>query len=147
MRVFEIMNAGVQNVPPTLAASEAWELMRRSAIHHLVVKQGPAILGVISDRDLGSRRGESVRAGRSVADLMSDGVVTIDANATVRQAANRMRGRSIGCMPVTRSGRLVGMVTVSDLLELLGRGIDRPALKIRPNLHFRVPHRRRAKSW
>jgi CBS domain-containing protein len=38
--------------------------------------------------------------------------------------------------------RLVGIVTVSDLLELLGRGIDRPAKPARRGLHHRAPHRK-----
>ena len=52
--------------------------------------------------------------------------VTADRTDTVRVVANRMRGRSIGCVPVVDRERLIGIVTVSDLLEALGRGIDRP---------------------
>ncbi len=40
------------------------------------------------------------------------------------------------------SERLVGIVTVSDLLEALGRGIDRPATETRRMATHRVPHRK-----
>jgi CBS domain-containing protein len=73
---------------------------------------------------------------------MTRHTVTIDPQETVRRAANVMRGRTIGCLPVIRGGRLVGIVTVSDLLELLGRGIDRPAKAERRGLHYRRPHRK-----
>jgi CBS domain-containing protein len=45
-------------------------------------------------------------------------------------------------VPVVDRGRLVGILTVSDLLELLGRGGDRPARPERHGLHHRVPHRK-----
>lgn len=65
-------------------------------------------------------------SGRTtVADLMTAPAVTVEPTATVRQAANLMRGRSIGCLVVIESARDVGIVTVSDLLELVGRGLDR----------------------
>jgi CBS domain-containing protein len=47
MRVFEIMTEGVQTVPPTMPASDAWELMRRKRIHHLVATTGTEIVGVL----------------------------------------------------------------------------------------------------
>jgi hypothetical protein len=49
-----------------------------------------------------------------------------------------------------RSRPLVGIVTVSDLLELLGRGVDGPAKAARAPLRCRIPHRKRrgrAGSW
>jgi CBS domain-containing protein len=43
-----------------------------------------------------------------------------------------MRGRTIGCVPVVEGTRLVGIVTVSDLMRLLERAIKRPAKPSRP---------------
>jgi acetoin utilization protein AcuB len=142
MRAAEIMTKDVHTVPPEMAASDAWELMRRQRIHHLVVRGGTRVVGVLSDRDAGGRGGASLRARSVVADLMTAPVVTTDPDATVRQIANLMRGRTIGCLPVTTRGRVVGIVTVSDLLALLGRGVDRPAASRRRTLKFHTPHRK-----
>ena len=69
--------------------------------------------------------------------------MTVEPTITVRQAANVMRGRSIGCLVVVESGHAVGIVTVSDLLELVGRGLDRGAVTTtRRTLSHRAPHRR-----
>jgi CBS domain-containing protein len=40
-----------------------------------------------------------------------------------------MRGRTIGSLPVVEKGRLAGIVTVTDLLDLIGRGVERPVEK------------------
>jgi CBS domain-containing protein len=96
MRAQDFMSKAVQTVPPTMAAEDAWQLMRLKAIHHLVVNEGARLVGLLSDRDVGGRQGASVRKGRTVADLMSSRVVTAPPTISVREAANLMRGHSIG---------------------------------------------------
>ena len=144
MRVQDVMTEGVQTVSPGTAAEDAWALMRLKGIHHLVVTRGSRPIGVLSARDTGGIRGKSVRAGRTAADLMSEPVVTVPRTTPVRRAANLMRGRSIGCLVVTDKGKVVGIATAADLLELLGRGLERPVeTGKRWTLKHRVPHRKR----
>jgi acetoin utilization protein AcuB len=143
MRVQDVMTKEVQTIAPTASAVEAWELMRGRRIHHLVVTKGREVIGVLSDRDAGGRAGTAVRRTRTVSELMTRPAVTVGPAATIKKAANVMRGRSIGCLVVVDAGRAVGIVTVSDLLELVGRGMDRGASTTsRPLLNFRAPHRK-----
>ena len=142
MRVGELMTTKVRTVPAAMAARDAWELMRRERIHHLLVGSLREVVGVLSDRDAGGPHGDEIRDRATVAELMTPDPVTIDAHATVRQAANLIRGRTIGCLPITEGDRVVGIVTVSDLLEVLGRGVDRPSQPERTPLSHRVPHRK-----
>lgn len=145
MRVQDVMTEGVQTIAPTSSAEDAWELMRRNDFHHVVVTRGTRVVGLLSHRDAGGRQGELVRRGRTVGELMTKPVVTVEPTATVRKAANLMRGHSIGCVVVTNHGRVVGIVTVADLLDLLGRGVDRPAQSDkRWTLRHRAPHRKRS---
>jgi acetoin utilization protein AcuB len=141
MRAVDIMTEGVQTVPAAMPAAEAWELMRRKRIHHLIVTSGPQMLGVFSERDAAGRSGASIRARSTVADLMTPNVVSIDPSTPVRKVANLMRGRTIGCIPVRDGERLVGIVTVSDLLTLLGHGAGRAVQFGRRALHHRAPHK------
>ena len=148
MRVFEVMTAAVQTAPPTMSAAQARELMRRKRCHHLVVTHGRGVAGILSERDFKLSAAAAGTAGPAVADLMTTPVVTVAPNDTIRSVANLMRGRTIGCVPVVERGKLVGIVTVSDLLNTLGGGVDRPAAKSRRTLNFRVPHRKtRRVAW
>ena len=63
MRVRDVMTEGVQNVPPTMSAGQAWEIMRQQGIRHLVVVSGHDVIGVLSQRDAGGRSVGSVRIG------------------------------------------------------------------------------------
>jgi CBS domain-containing protein len=147
VRVEDIMSEAVQTVAPATEADRAWNLMRTQGIHHLVVTEGRRIIGVISDRDLGGRRGASVRKNQTVRDLMSKAVVTVPPTTPVRKAANLMRGRSIGCLVVSVAERALGIITVADLLELIGRGTERPvAATTRWTLKHRAPHHHRTKA-
>ena len=142
MRVKDIMTAGVETVSPAAAAEEAWNVMRLKGIHHLVVTEGRRIAGIVSHRDLGGRQGASVRKNRAVSDLMTQGVLIVPPDTPVRKAANLMRGRSIGCLVVGTTARAVGIITVADLLELIGRGAERPvAATTRWTIKHRAPHR------
>ena len=151
MRVQDVMTRRVSTVSAAATAADAWELMRTKRIHHLVVTEGREIVGVISDRDMGGRRGAAVRDKRLVSELMTARVVTVEPQAPVRKAANLLRGRSIGCLVITDRDRIAGIITTADLLELIGRGVDRPiAVSARRTINHRAPHRKRhsaAGAW
>lgn len=117
MKVSEIMTSGVQTVGPATPAVNARARMRTKRIHHLLVKEGSKLVGMLSARDFrrGARRGRATR--RLVADVMTPYVVTVKPNTSVYEAATLMRGRSIGSLIVVDRKRAVGIVTVADLLE------------------------------
>jgi CBS domain-containing protein len=143
MRVQDVMSAKVKTVGPNLPAEVAWTMMARHGCHHLVVTDGDRVVGILSNRDAGGRHGEVVRRHCAVGDLMTESVVVTSPETTVRRAANLMRGRSLGALVVVEDGRLRGLVTVSDLLELIGRGLERGASSARRRqLSHRVPHQR-----
>jgi acetoin utilization protein AcuB len=112
-------------------AEVAFQRMTLHRIHHLVVLEGRRVVGVLSERDLGGNRGGPLRTGRTVADLMARNVATASPATTVRQAANLLRGRHVGSLPVLEDGRLVGIVTVSDLLELVGEVVRKASTDAR----------------
>ncbi len=128
MKVRDIMSTRVQTIDMNEKAESAWNLMKWRRIHHVVVTDGPGqVVGVISARDLGGVDREEARKVRPVAAMMTAYAVKAVPEMPVRQAANVMRGWNIGCLPVVDDGRLVGIVTVSDLLRLVAEGADKPA--------------------
>jgi acetoin utilization protein AcuB len=127
------------------SAEAAWTRMQLDKIHHLIVVRDRKVVGVISDRDLGGRAGASIRGGRRVGELMTRHTITASSDTTVKRAANLLRGRTIGCLPIVDGAKLVGIVTTADLLELLGRGIERPVPSTRRwTLKHRGPRRKPA---
>ncbi len=131
MRLGEIMTREVKTVAPRESADAAYQRMRLNRIRHLVVVEGKRVLGIVSERDLGGSRGAANRSGRTVEDFMSRDVATASPETTIRQAANLLRGRTIGCLPVMDDSKLVGIVTVTDLLDLVGEVIRKASTDAR----------------
>jgi acetoin utilization protein AcuB len=145
MRVQDLMTSRVLTVSAGESAEQALALMREKGIHHLVVLQNQEVAGIVSSRDLEAIG--SFRQVQIVEDVMTSPAVTATPGMTLRQAANLLRGRSIGCLPVMDEGDLLGILTTTDLLEALGRGVARPISRSkRWVLKSRAPRRRAAQS-
>jgi acetoin utilization protein AcuB len=131
MRLGEIMTRDVKTAAPAESAEDAYRRMRLHRIRHLVVMEGKRVVGIVSERDLGGSRGAALRTGRTVEELMARDVATATLHTTIRQAANMLRGRTIGSLPVLEKAKLVGIVTVTDLLELVGEVIRKASTDAR----------------
>jgi acetoin utilization protein AcuB len=127
IRLRDVMKEQVESTSPRESAESAWNRMRTRRIRHLVVMNAGKVIGVLSDRDVAGSG--SLRRVETVGDVMSSPVVTGHPEMTLRAAANQLRGRSIGCLPILEDEKLVGIVTSTDLLEMLGKGVARPAAK------------------
>ena len=126
MRLADIMSSPVETIEAGVPVETAWNLMQEHGIHHLVVRLEGKAVGILSARDLSGPRGVALRWAGTAGELMATPVVTADPSMTVRAAANLLRGRAIGCLPVVSGERIVGIVTITDLLELIGRGLQKP---------------------
>jgi len=144
MRLQDIMSRDIKTTRPDASAAEAKNTMRTSGVRHLLVLDGLDVVGLVSDRDLGGRlsaNGAKIE-GLSVGDLMTRTVVTARPETTIRQAANLLRGHIIGCLVILDETKPVGIVTTTDLLDLLGRGAERPVERsTRWTLRSRGPRR------
>ena len=127
MHLQDVMSRDVETVTPEVPAEEALARMKRSGIHHLVVADRDEIVGIVSSHDLALAMVDAAGIPR-VGDFMTQGALTASPQMTVLEAANVLRGRAVGCLPVLEYRRLVGIVTISDKLTLLGeRGGGRAA--------------------
>ncbi len=123
MQLSDIMTTDVTTIHTEAPAEEAWQYLQQQGFRHLVVVRKDNIVGVLSDRDLGGKRGTAQRRGKTVSDVMTGNIVTARPGATIKEAAKQMRGKGVGCLPVVDQGKLVGIVTTADLLDLLAQGL------------------------
>ncbi|MEO8077932.1 MAG: CBS domain-containing protein [Acidobacteriota bacterium] len=123
MRVSEVMTGKVQTVDQHERIERARTLMRLRGIHHLVVVEGLRIVGLVSSEMLDRGEAEGIA---HVEDIMLRHVLVASPELTITRAAKLLRGRTAGALPVVAHDRLVGIVTVSDLLDLIGRGAAQP---------------------
>jgi CBS-domain-containing membrane protein len=106
----------------------ARELMKKRGLRHLpVVDPRGRLVGIITDRDLRQvvfmpalrarlANAAELLGAMTVSDMMTRKVVVVKPGATIAEAARLMHGRKIGALPVVERGRLVGIITESDIL-------------------------------
>jgi CBS domain-containing protein len=113
--VSEIMTTPVRTVEPDVTVAEAATTLAEAGIGSLVVGTD-RIDGILTESDVvGSVAAEHDPASTTVADLMSDPVVTVRPDETVRVAGERMGHNGVKKLPVAEDGRAVGIVTTTDL--------------------------------
>ena len=126
LQVRDSMSREIVTLSPDETAATALALCRERRIRHLPVLREGILVGIVSDRDLRSSTpalGDPARAAALqkvlVEDVMTTEVVSVHADDPIEQAANTMRERRIGCLPVLDGDELVGIVTASDVMAAL----------------------------
>ena len=118
----EVINRNVVTVSPTAALSEAAYLMMNEDIGALVVVDGDARpVGIITDRDLVvSAIAEGINPDEiTVEEIMTKDPVTVDEETDLFEMLSVLSVNSIRRLPVTRGIKLVGIVSVDDLIVVV----------------------------
>lgn len=111
--------AEVFAVPPEAPVIEAVRLMADRSIGAVLVMQGDALAGILSERDYARK---IVLQGRSSADtpvraIMTAEVVVVDPDADVAACMQLMTVRRFRHLPVLEHGRVVGVISIGDLVK------------------------------
>ncbi len=116
LKVMERMSRPVVSTTPDSPVLEASTIMGSKGIKRLAVIDGEQLLGLVTQTDI-TRGLVSLWPYKEVADIMSMEVVTVDASATVAEAARLMSSRNISCVVVMRRHDAVGIMTEKDVLK------------------------------
>jgi acetoin utilization protein AcuB len=107
--------------------SEAQEKMRRGGFRRLPVVSDGKVVGMVTDRDLRAHVGYLERT--KVNGAMTEKVRAVSPSVTLEEAAQILLKFQIGGLPVVDNGRLVGIITTSDVMKafLDTMGASQPA--------------------
>jgi CBS domain-containing protein len=111
--------ADVATIAPDASVKRAADWLRAKNIGALVVTRENAILGLISEREIVhafSRYGETA-GSMPVKEVMQYGVTTVSPDESVNRVMNLMTHHRVRHMPVLRSGQLVGIVSIGDVVK------------------------------
>ncbi len=124
MTVYACAQTNVVSVKPDATVQFVAELMKEKNIGCVVVTQNHKPVGIVTDRDI-ALRGVSLCGDPEEAlieSVMSTDILTIRKDAGIFDAIQEMKSAGVRRMPIVDSaGRLVGLLTVDDLIRLLAR--------------------------
>jgi CBS domain-containing protein len=119
--VKDIMSTNVQWVKPNATVRAAVALMTREQIGSLVVGDGASAVAIISETDVVRRvlaEGHNPESF-TVSEMMSGPLITVDDRRPIEQAGDLMAEHEIRHVAVTAGGKVVGMLSVRDLLPVV----------------------------
>jgi acetoin utilization protein AcuB len=115
MQIVNLMTMDPVTIDPRDTLSKAKNLMDAGSFRRLPVVDDGRLVGILTERDLREYTGylESTRVNAA----MRTALVTVTPSNTVEDAARLMLKHKIGGLPIVADGKLIGIVTTSDLLK------------------------------
>jgi CBS domain-containing protein len=130
MKVRELMTTEVATIGRNDELTIADDIMKMKRLRHLPVLEDGRLVGLLTQRDLfhaalstalnfGEKAQKEFLKTVVVKEVMTEEVRTIGPDADVKEAARLLIEHKIGCLPVVENGKLVGIVSETDLLRVV----------------------------
>lgn len=118
-QLLEAKGRDVHTIGPDARVFDALKLMADKSVGALIVTEGGRIAGVISERDYARK---VILLGKSshelqVRDIMTSKVITVHPGQTVEECMALMTEKRIRHLPVTEGERLIGVLSIGDLVK------------------------------
>lgn len=113
-----LMNRHIQSIRPDTSISEAAKLMSDRKIGSLLIEEGGDFIGIISESDMvrrGMAQGLDPEKAK-VKDIMTQPIISLDIDKTAKDANDIMANRGIRHLAITDRGKIVGVLSVRDLV-------------------------------
>lgn len=110
------MTSRARTLKPSDTVLTAIRLVVSSGMRHFAVLEQGELVGVVSDADLLLAVARKDIRRLTVGDVMTGNVHTTTPGEPLASLATRLADERVGCLPIVRDGRFVGMVTVVDVL-------------------------------
>jgi CBS domain-containing protein len=109
----------IYSIAPDAKVIEALQLMAQRDVGALIVMEGGKLVGILSERDYARK---VILHGKSsqdvpVREIMTPEVITVEPSHTVEQCMALVTKRRIRHLPVCENGKLIGVVSIGDLVK------------------------------
>lgn len=120
VKVSQLMATELITIPEYATVGVARHLLSKHGIHHLpVVSEDGHLRGVFGSSDL-LKELDNYQAERPVREVMTTALAKLEADDTIRTAANLFRLNAFHSLPVVEEGdKLIGIITTHDLIALI----------------------------
>ena len=116
----DIMTRALITVNLSTTALQVAKMMEQGGIGAILVQNNSNPVGIVTDRDFATRiAANDLPLSTAVENIMSTPLITINHDESISDAAERMTSKKIRKLAVTENGKIVGIVTSTDLVTQL----------------------------
>ena len=120
--VEDIMSKTLISVNPSTTVLQIAKMMEQGGIGAIIVKENDAPKGIVTDRDFATKiAANSLSLDTTAEKIMSSPLITINHNEPISAAAERMTNKKIRKLAVTENGKIIGLITSTDLVNQLAK--------------------------
>ena len=121
----DVMTKSVISVDATLTINETAKMMEDAKVGAVIVMEDNAPIGIVTDRDFSVKvAAHAYQITEPVKQIMSSPLFSINSDEPVRIAADLMHERKIRKLPVIDDGKVVGIITATDIVNLLSVSVE-----------------------
>jgi CBS domain-containing protein len=122
-------------IAPSMPLSQAIEAMKKDEGGCAIIcEQGDRVVGIFTERDLLTKVvGETIDMTAPVSDWMSPVVATLTPDATIGDAVAIMNDKGYRNIPLVKGGKLVGSISVFDVIRYLAESYPKTTMNLPPN--------------
>ena len=118
----DIMTRALITVNLSTTALQVAKMMEQGGIGAVLVQDNGNPVGIVTDRDYATRiAANDLPLTTAVENIMSTPLITINHDEPISAAAERMTSKKIRKLPVTENGKIIGIVTSTDLVTQLAK--------------------------
>ena len=137
--VNDIMKSNVISIDSSMTVKDAAKMMNDAGVGCIVVMEKNSTVGILTERDFVRKIiAQEKSLSTPVKDVMSSPLITIDPDESVWELAQLMKVKRIHKVPVADKGKLIGIVTSTDLTRLCSIGSDAEMSKICDQILLRM---------
>ena len=123
--VKNVMRKNVISIDSEMTVKDAATMMADANVGCVVIIRGNAPIGILTERDFVKRIiSQEMDLATPLVDVMSFPLISVDCNDTVWEAAEIMKKNKIHKVPVEDQGKLVGIITATDIVKICSMGSD-----------------------
>ena len=120
--VRDIMTKAIISVNTKTTVLQVAKMMENGGIGAVLVKKDGHLSGIITDRDYATKIvSHNLSSDTPVEQIMSSPLITINCDESISAAAKRMTSKKIRKLAVTDNGKIIGLITSTDLVTQLSK--------------------------
>ena len=110
------------SVNSSTTALQIAKMMEQGGIGAIIVKENESPIGIVTDRDFATKiAANNLSLDTPAEKIMSSPLITINHNEPISAAAERMTSKKIRKLAVTENGKIIGLITSTDLVNQLAK--------------------------
>ena len=120
--VEDVMTKAIISVTNETTVFQVAKMMEQGGIGAVLVKKNGHLSGIITDRDYATKIvAHNLPSDTPVEQIMSSPLITINFDESISAAAERMTSKKIRKLAVTDNGKIIGLITSTDLVTQLSK--------------------------